>query len=67
MKIMAMTTKQGTACAETSLIDGEDTPEMRSKIEAECCLGREDDPVPGSWCDCTANEALWDKTFPENV
>ena len=54
----AMLSEQGTACSETVLKDNEFTAENRYKIEAECCRGRHDDPIRGTWTDVSDNDAL---------
>ena len=54
---IALVTKQGTACSETVLTAGEDTPAMRARIERQYCDGRNDSPIAGSWTDVTNNEA----------
>lgn len=59
MKIMALLSVQSTACVETALIDGEDTPENRAGIERMHCTGHRDAPLPGTWTNCSEDEALW--------
>lgn len=54
----ALLSDQGTACSETVLHESEFTTENRLKIETECCRGRNDDPVRGTWTDVTDNDAI---------
>ncbi|MGK2884347.1 MAG: hypothetical protein ACSLE8_06160 [Rhodococcus sp. (in: high G+C Gram-positive bacteria)] len=60
MKIVALVSKQGTACAETALYGADDTPENRASVELDAVLDLSPDaPVPGSWTDVSDNDALW--------
>ena len=58
MTIVAMLSKQGTACAETALHSREDSPQARKVLEDQFCHGNTDDPVAGSWADVSDNEAI---------
>jgi hypothetical protein len=57
-KIFALLSKQGTACSETVLFAHEYTAEGRARIEAAIDGSDPDGPVPGTWTDCTDNDAL---------
>lgn len=58
-KIVALLSKQGTACYETTLYNDEDTPENRTKVEREYCHADHiDPPIAGTWTDVSDNEAL---------
>jgi len=57
-RIVAMVSKQGTACAETALHETEDSPETRAEMERQYCHGNHDDPIKGSWVDVTDNDAI---------
>lgn len=57
--IMALLSSQGTACSETALYGADDTPEARARIEAAIVSSQDDAPIPGTWTDCSENEALW--------
>ena len=57
MRLYALVSQQGTACAEIVLTEEEFTSEWRRKTEAQFCRGRADDPVAGTWTDVTDNEA----------
>lgn len=46
---VALVSKRGMLCAETVLVDDQDTPEARLKIEYTFCTGGPDDPIPGTW------------------
>lgn len=58
MKVIALASPQGTACAETALYENEDTPAARALIEAEFCTGSADAPVADTWMDVTDNTAI---------
>lgn len=55
---IALVSDQGTACPETVLIDGEDTPENRQSIERQFCTGKRDAPIAGTWVDVSDNTAI---------
>lgn len=56
--LFALCSAQGTACSETVLTAAEYAdPGTRARIEKGCCLGRPDDPIPGTWADVSGNEA----------
>ncbi len=57
-KVYALLSKQGTACSETALFAHEYTAENRARIEAEIATNNPDAPIPGTWADCTGNDAL---------
>lgn len=57
MKLIAMVTASGTACTETVLVNGDDTPDARRLLERQFCRGGSDDPVAGSWTDVSDNDA----------
>lgn len=57
-RIVALLTKDGTACSETALLDSEDTPAARARIESMLPTGHDDDPIAGTWTDVTENEAI---------
>jgi hypothetical protein len=61
-RIYALLSSQGTACAETALFASELTAENRARIEATIDPRAPDAAVPGTWTDCSGNEAL---TIPE--
>jgi hypothetical protein len=57
--IYAMVSKQGTACAETTLTEEEyrdPTRRRAAETRARHTAG-EDAPIPGSWTDVTDNDA----------
>ncbi len=56
--IYALLSNQGTACDETALSADEYTAENRARIEAAIDPENPDAPVPGTWTDCSGNEAL---------
>ena len=58
MRMYAMVSDQGTACNETALCSEHYTPENKAEIEAEYCHGISDEPISGSWVDCTGNDYL---------
>lgn len=58
IRIFAMLTACGTACAETALYGEEDTPEKRAEVEARCCGVGLDPPIAGTWTDVSENDAL---------
>jgi hypothetical protein len=60
MKKFALVSAQGTACAETVLLESEYTPEMRARIEAQIDPANSDAPIPGTWTDVTDNDAFAD-------
>lgn len=58
MKLYAMLSSQGTACAETVLTAKEyKQVHIRERVEKYCCTGAPDAPVKGSWTDVSDNEA----------
>lgn len=57
-KIFALLSSQGTACSETVLFAHEYTAENRARIEADIDPSNHDAPIPGTWVDCTDNDAL---------
>jgi hypothetical protein len=63
LRLYALVSAQGTACAETVIRSDEDTPELRAIIEKRHCLNRPgwDDPIPGSWTEVTDNDAFADQ------
>lgn len=62
LRIFALLSEKGTACAETALVSDEDTPKNRAAIDAmaqrEQDAGVPDPPVPGTWTDVTDNDAI---------
>lgn len=58
--VYALLNSQGTACAETALFAfmGEYTAANRARVESEIDPRSPDAPVPGTWTDCSENEAL---------
>lgn len=59
-KVIALLSRQGTACPETALIDDEDTPVARRQVEATLIPDDPDPdaPVPGTWTDVSDNESI---------
>lgn len=57
-RLYALLSTQGTACHETVLLAHEYTAEARARIEADIDPSNPDAPVPGTWTDCTENDAL---------
>ena len=62
-KLYAMVSGQGTACYEACLCSECDNPQNRAAIEAYTTVSSNhmseiDRPMPGSWTDCTDNDAL---------
>lgn len=56
--LFALTSQQGTACSETAVCSVCSKPEVQKKIEEGRCKGHPDDPIAGTWVECTQNEAL---------
>ncbi len=54
----ALVSDQGTACAETVLLEEEYTEKYRQRIEERFCRGRPDDPIRGTWTDVSDNDAV---------
>jgi len=66
IRVYALRSAQGTACAETVLREEEFTPERRAEVEATACRpspwsSADDLPVPGTWMDVSDNDALVDR------
>lgn len=57
MRLYALVSAQGTACAETVLRSDEYTPAARARVERAAALDRSADrPVAGTWTDVTDND-----------
>lgn len=63
-KMLALLSKQGTACDETGICNQCDTHDNRSSIEALVLQqnrskpGNPDNPIIGTWADCSQNDAI---------
>lgn len=59
VKMLALVTDDGTACAETGVCSDHDTPALRAKIEADADKASVDGAIPGNWVDVTLNDAVY--------